>query len=361
MADWSGVVESTIKNFIREVEVDVKRNRKWLAKLEADGRITYNWSGLSMEWRIQYKRARPKGYADMDTVTFPRRSRHKIATLDWRAYTHDESISKFDKLKNRGPQAIVKMLESTVTDMTEEMEEHFGEELYVDGNASGNGRRIHGIESFMGSSGVGSSYFATNSDSYAGLDTTLGAYGGSVLEGAWPTGTFSSEYDFYTPLLVDYTDAAWAASTKTWPNTCEEALAYGIINSMKNTSKRGRINMVLLNVELYRQFREKLRGKEQINVTQGGGGRGDSLTGLGFGDVVNFEGAEVSYEYGVPASTGYGFNTQQMELRSMQSQLFDFNTNGEYESTDKSLRFSIDFFGNMVFRPRYFFKLKNYT
>lgn len=369
MADWVGIAETTIRDHIREVEIDVMRNRKWLAKLQADGRVTYGHSGTEMDWRIRYKRAIPKGYSDMDSVTFPRRNRHKTAVLGWRAYTLDESISKFDKLKNRGAAAIVKILESKVTDMTEDMEEHFGDQLYVDGNATGNTKKIHGIESFLGNSGASSDGFvAVASDNYAGLNTDLASYGGSVLSGAWPSGTFSPEYDFYTPLIVDYSDTAWAAATKTWPNTCEEALAYGIINLVKNKSSRGRANMVLLSVELYRQFREKIRGKEQINIQQGNGagGGGKSLTSLGFGDTVNYEGCEVSYEYGVPADSngngvGYIFNTAQMELCSMQETLFDFAIKNKYEESDKTMRFGIDFFGNMKFRPRYFGKLAKVT
>src|SRR5262245_45990520 len=133
MADWVGIAETTIRDYIREVENDVMRNRKWLAKLQADGRVTFNHSGTEMDWKIRYKRAIPKGYGDMDAQVFPRRNRHKTAVLGWRAYSLAESVSKMDKLKNRGTSAIVKILESKVTDMTDDMEEFFGDELYVDG------------------------------------------------------------------------------------------------------------------------------------------------------------------------------------------------------------------------------------
>jgi hypothetical protein len=126
---------------------------------------------------------------------------------------------------------------------------------------------------------------------------------------------------------------------------------------MKNASKRGRIDFILLNSELYRQFADRYAGKERVVIQKGGG---QTLLDLGFGDVINFEGCEVTYEFGVPSATGYGFNVQQMELRSMQDKLI--NSYGPIENEeDKSLRFGADFFGNMIFRPRYFTKWKNYT
>jgi hypothetical protein len=370
MADWAGIAETTIRDYFREVENDILRNRKLLAMLQSAGRIKFNQSGTAMDWKIRYKRGVPKGYSDTDTVTFPRRNRHKTATLDYRALTLDESMSRFDVLKNRGTPAIVKLLSEKATFISEDFDEFFGDQLYIDGNATGNTKFLHGIESFLGNTTASSNQpVARPSDSYAGLNTDLGNYSGSWDQNSgsdtWPVGKGTADYDFYAPLLVDYTNtntpsatiSGWSATTKTWDNTCIEALRYGVINSMKNASKRGRIDFILLNSELYRQFADRYAGKERVVIQKGGG---QTLLDLGFGDVINFEGCEVTYEFGVPSATGYGFNVQQMELRSMQDKLI--NSYGPIENEeDKSLRFGADFFGNMIFRPRYFTKWKNYT
>lgn len=362
--NWAGIAETTIRDYIRDVEDDILRNRKLLAMMRAKGRITFNHSGTQMDWKIRYKRALPKGYADMDTQTFPRRNRHKTATLEYRGYSLAESISKLDKLKNRGVPAIVKVLETKVESMVEDMEEFFGDELYIDGGAAGNGKRIHGIESIMGNSGVQANGFvASPSATYAGISTALGNYGGAWTasggNSTWPIGKGDANYDFFSPTLVDYTNASWQASTKTWPNTCIEAMRFAILKLMKNKSEKGRVNMVLLENELYRQFIEAIAAKERI-VVQRGSSDSTSLTGLGFGDVTNFEGTEVTSEFGMPVNTGYLWNMANMELRSMQSTLF--MNEGPFDNEEaKTTRFSIDFFGNMMFRPRYFGKLFAYS
>ena len=88
----------------------------------------------------------------------------------------------------------------------------------------------------------------------------------------------------------------------------------------KNKTKKGQLDLILLNDELYRQLLAAFDSNERQTVT-----RGDSKTGLyalGFTDVVNFDGVDVSYEYGVPTTVGYGWAMEHLELCSLQGQLF---------------------------------------
>jgi hypothetical protein len=221
VAPWVGIVETTTDEYIRDVEDALMRDYKFLALIQSRGNVTYNHSGTQMNWKVKYKRAQPKGYADLDVLTYPRRNRHKTAKLGWRAYSLAEAISKFDKLQNRGTAAIVNIISDKVQSMTDDMQTYFGEQLYVDGEAAGNEKGIHGLESFFGFSGVSTKQpIAFPSDNYAGINTDLGYYGGqwdlSAGVSLWPTGKGTTEYDFWSPLLVDYTNAFWTAATKQW-------------------------------------------------------------------------------------------------------------------------------------------------
>lgn len=367
VAEWSGILNTTIRNYIREVENDVLRNRKILAKLNADGRISYNWSGEQAEWRIRYRRQALQGMADADTLTFARVNRWKRANLDWRGYAATDSVTKKEKEMNKSTEAIINRYTETTQLLLEDIEENFGDEFYIDGTAAGNEKRIHGIESFMGVvAGTSGSVIGTPvlqpSKTYAGLNTDLGSYGGSWNTTApWPLGKGSAEYDFYSPLILDTTSSlatasgGWTAATN-FALRGLEITRYGLINSQKNRSKRGQIDMILYDSMYYRQFLELLSAKERIVIQTN---NKNTLRGLGFDDVVNFDGAEVTYEYGVLPKTGYGFNTQQMEIRSLQKQLF-VPEGPDYDIASQSWRFSIDFYGNMVFRPRYFLKIAEF-
>lgn len=362
MAEWSRIVNTTIHKFIREQEINILRNRKLLALLKSKGRISMNNSGDIMDWKVKYKRIPMVGYADMDTLTFSRKDRWKTAQLDWRGYAATDAMTKRERLINKNTEAIIKVYSEIATSLMEDMEDQFGDELYVDGNATGNSKRIHGLESFFGDTNVEASagYIYPPSDSYAGLTTTLGNYGGNWSTVSsnvnWPTGTGDAHYDFWSPLVVKYTSNSWAATTKTWPNTCREALRYGIIKGRRNKSKRGMMDLVLLENELFRQFEEKIESTEQLRTMRG---EAVSLLSLGFTDTINFEGTEVTYEYGIPTNVGYGLCTEAMELCSLQGQLFG-PEGPDFDPASQSYRFSIDFFGNLkVASPRTFTKWRS--
>jgi hypothetical protein len=121
------------------------------------------------------------------------------------------------------------------------------------------------------------------------------------------------------------------------------------------------VDAVFLTDELFRLWVEYQSRKERLVINQGGGGDGRTLTSMGYGDTFNFEGAEITWEFGMPADTGYGLNVDYIELCSMQARLFQ--PNGPYENeVDKSIRYDIDYFGNLRFdSPKFFFKLFKYS
>jgi hypothetical protein len=363
MADnWVRVANTTIANYIRQEEVNVLRARKLLSSLQSRGRVTMNHSGTEMDWKVRYRQSPMQGYADGDTLSFPRQNRHKTAKLPWRGYTAQDSISKMEIEQNKGSEAIIKLIDNLAKFLMEDMSEQFGQQLYVDGNASGYTKGIHGLESAFGVSGAASDgYIGTPSDTYADLNTGLGYYGGSWTlnssNSTWPRNVGSAEYDFWSPLIVDYTDTAWAASTKTWPNTCIEVLRFAITHAGRNKDRKGTMDMFLLDKELYRKLLDAEETKQQIRIQRG---EKVGLVALGFNDVINFDGVDVTSEFGIPANVGYGLTIDAMELCSLQNSLFKADT-PDPEISTRTLRYAIDMLGNMKFNPRSFVKLAAVT
>lgn len=360
MAEWSRVLSTTIRNYLRDVEVNIMRNRRLLAMLRENGRISYKWSGEQMEWRVQYRRVPMTGYADMDVVTFSRQDRWKIANLDWRGYSIADAMSKKEKLMNKSDEAIIKLYSETTELLVQDIEDAFCEEYYVDGTTAANSKKMHGIESFLATGGsvtVAAGYKAP-SQTYAGLKTDLGNYGGTWT-GSWPDGVgdTTQSYDFWSPILLDYTHATAWSDGVTWANNCRQVLRVGIIKAQRNKAKKGQLEFILVDDAMYRQLLDKVTGSERIIVDRG---EKSKLTYLGFRDVINLDGVDVTWEYGIPAATGYGFNTMQMETRSLQDQLF-VNDGPDYDPVTKTWRFAIDFFGNSVWNTKFFPKWKNYT
>lgn len=374
MAEWTVIVNSTIHKYIKGKEQLILRNRKLTALMESKGRIEMNYSGDMVDWKVQHKLTPMRGFSAGDTLTFPVNDYLKTAQLEPRGYALTGGQLEFHRLKNKGVEAIVNIFSDETDIMLESAEEQFGEELYVDGNASGNEKRMHGIESFMGTSGAGAkSPIGLPSDTYATIVTTLGNYGGTwSVTGTntnvdWPAGTGDTHYDFWTPLVVDYTSAnvssaatgitGWQSTTATWASRCREAIRYGILHGRKNKSKDGMLDLILLHPEMYRLFEEKVEASERLNIKRG---EGSALYTLGFGDVINYDGVDISSEYGITQNRGYGFTTAKMKLCSWQSSLWE-PRGPDYDIASHSYRFLLTCFGNLKFTPRYFVKWLNVT
>lgn len=362
--EWSGVLQSTIKKFVKGAEDAVMRNRKFMAMSKARANVNYNMSGTDLEWRIRYRRQSMQGMADGDTLTFARQNRLKRASLDWRGYAATDSETKKEKLMNKSAEAIITRYSEITKLLLEDMEENFGDEVYIDGNATGNEKRIHGIESFMGTTGsaVTGTPAMAPSDTYAGLATDLGNYGGTWT-GNWPKGKGAAEYDFFSPLILDTTSTlatasgGWSSATQTWAARCAEIVRFGIIHSMKNKTAKAMLDMILMEAEMYRLFLENQTTKERIVVDRGS--KAGGLASLGFGDTFNYDGVDITYEFGMASNVAYGFNMDQVDLNSLQGTLFDV-TGPSPDIASQSDRFSIDFYGNMRWKPRYFLKIAAY-
>ena len=347
MSVYIRIDKTTITNHVRKRMVNIMRNRPLTAMMTEKGRVTYNASGKNLDWRVKYRRNGLQQYGDGQLVQFDRLNRDQVAVLPWRGYILSESVTKMEELSNRGQEAIVKVIADITDSMLDDVQDQFEDEFFKDGNAAGNESRIHGFDSATGTGDT--AQYVAPSDTYAGLDTTLGAYGGSIIDGTWPAGQFDAQYDFWSPLIVNYTDSAsWTATTKTWPNTAAEAIRAGITHCSKNASLDGMMDYIGMPLELFRQFKDVVGDKERIQVRRDGEASG--LVNLGFRDVINYDGVDCHGNYSVPSGTAYGLNFDSMELLSMQPDLFV--PGSDYDITHLAKQYTLDYFGNLKFNPR---------
>ncbi len=365
--EFNRVLQTTISEYMLGAEDNTIRNRKVLALMKAKGRINFNHEGTDLNWGIQYRQRALAGYADGDTVNFQRSDNFKRASVPWRGYIMSDLVTDKEKLMNRGRPALIKYISELVESMTEDMTQKYGPQLYQDGNAAANAKTLMGLDTFEGTATISAGNFiATPGNTYGGLSCALGNYGGSWT-GTWPVGTGDVEYDFWSPLVVDYTNTGWGYTPETWANTSHDALRFGILHSKRNDSQKGLIDIVMLDRELYRQWEKLLDTKERVSVQIAGDALGarPTLRNLGFGDMQSFEGAEITWEFGVPVDAsnvaqGYGLNIDEMELCCLDDRIFK-SMGPYYDEASMADRYMIRQFGNMKFNPRYFVKWAKYT
>lgn len=368
LPEWARILNTTHQQYVRSETINTLRNDKLLALLQAKGRITFNNTGNFVQWPVEYKLIPVTPYADMDVISFQRHNTDKIAQLEVRGYQTSEAISKKERLMNSGMEAFVNIWDTRFQKMNKAMNRHFSGELYIDGNASANTKRLHGFESFFALQKVATvdqtlnitSTTPTNrdknaadkvgapDDTYAGLKTKLGDAGGSWT-GSWPDGTGDSEYDYWSPLIVNWSSTDWSGAAGKWSTDGQAILRFGIMQARKNSGKEGLQDLVLLDRTRYIDFLADVQADQRVVIQRGP--EASLLVRLGFGDTVNFEGVDISSEFEVGTDLGFGFNADFMELKSWQPELFVL-TGPYYDENTMTWRETLDFFGNMLCNPR---------
>jgi hypothetical protein len=365
--DFARSIATTIVNHLREEEIASLRKYMVFAAIESRGNIRMNMAGRGFDWEVSYRLHQPQGNNGETPRSFSRQNLWKKAELEYRGYQATDMIYRKELLENRGTSALVNVAGKMASRLLTSIEQYLSQEVWNDGSASGNELRYHGLESFLGNNGTlhvtdgtqrsanAADPFAFPSDTYAGLNTQLGYYGGSQLTGTWPGGKADSEYDFYSPILVNYTSTFWGGSSATWAENCVKAIRAGLHYAKRNDTKEDAIDLVVLDRKLYIDFLNKQDSKERVIVS-----RENGLRSFGF-NTVEIDGVEVGTEYAVPADTGYGLAIGNIELLNMESQMY--NSEGPfYDEVTQSYRYCVSTLGNMKFKsPRSFIKFKNYA
>lgn len=358
MAEWERVVSTTIRKYAKGYSDQTMRNNKLFALLQQQNRVMTGQSGVDFDWAVRVHRAPLQANTGQSPRVFAQKKRFKRAVLDWRGYEMNDAMYKRERLMNRSKEALIKYYSEMGKLLLSDMREALAEECWQDGNASGNEDRFHGIESFMGINGTvtingtgavqrsanAADKYGYASDTYAGLSTQTGQLGGTQASGTWPFGVAQPAYDAFTPLVVNVTSTAWTkTSGNTWAANCDECVRESLINAQRNKSSVGPLEFIDLNRSYYAEFLDKIDTKERIVTSSKLG-----LRALGFKDVFEFDGAEVTWENSVPDSTGYGININDVELMMLTDQLID--TEGpEYDIDTQAHKVVVSCLGNMKF------------
>lgn len=372
-SEWAGVIKDNAPKYLKGVTDLTIRQRLLLSMLRKRGRITYGHSSHTCLWNVQRSEPPVESYADGATITYDRLDMDAQLSIDWRGYHARDMMTAKERAMNQGPTAIINRYKEKIPRLVSGMRNKFSTELYIDGYAAGNENRLCGLESFCGSgTTVAADLVAEPSDTYADLSTALQAAGGTwsadrpVAPNAavgtdWPYGSGSSEYDYLSPKLVNWSSTSWGTSSTAWEDNCERALRETINWLILGAGDDGKPDLVLMSGEMYTGFLNHMSAKQRIIVPH------KEAQDLGF-EAVNFDGVAIHQEFGIAANTAYALNLMQMELcvlnsvdgMEQQDQLFQ-SIGPEYDPSKVAWLFLLLFFGNMKFSPKYFGKLFNYA
>lgn len=367
MAEWTGVIKTTAKKYLKGAIDGTVRRRILFKLLEEKGRIQMNRDGgWDQTWDIEYKQPPVNPYGDGGVISFSRYDVYKQANIGVRGYKATDLMTQKEYLMNAGAVQIINRYAKIIPNLLKAMTNRFGGEFYIDGNAAGNENRLHGMDSFLGNDGatVAADRVARPSDTYAGLSTAPGAEGSwstdlatspnATIAADWPFGQGDTEYDYMSPKLLNWSSTGWGTGSTSWEDNCEIVLLHAKNFLTHTGGDEGAPDIFLLATDLFTQFQQRQLAKTGIWVPH------KKAQDLGFEDALNFCGVMVTSDYDVPSGEGRFLNIDQMLLESIDSVLFSTSGPTFDERTDEYL-FKVGYFGNMKYYPKYFGETDNYA
>jgi hypothetical protein len=355
------VIATTISEYTKKVIENTMAKYIFLAMLRKKGRIRKVRGGTDIKKVVKHKRAALSSITDLPSISFTPINRHQPIELPARGYKMVDAVTLWQKYMNAGPAAIINATTNLMTELLDDFEFKLGGKFYVDGYAQSPGVDWHGVESLGGVSvsAHADTRILAPSDTYAGYSTAFGT------KGTWPTGTFpdgdgSTGYHFFSPLMPSYKDSGYGGTTDDFKGTCLRVFRQaGIWQELRGH----KIDTWLGTGNAFGVVANVVEAKEQIRTERS---KSNSLLiNLGFGNIINFEGTDITYERGVPGTDGtrtvpfYGFTWDQIELFHWGPQLFMSMSDFSIESlADRHLVWTMS---NLYFNPQSVVKVAHTT
>jgi hypothetical protein len=318
MAGGIGVTErlamTTIEEWAKVVSEETERFLVLPALMKKKGLIQYGCSGGQFRWVPRIKDHQLKDFVDFQPVDVERVHTVENAFLPWRGYYIHDAISLREKLEQGGPEAMIKVFANREGLMRDGAMRGLADQFFIDGNATGNTNKFHGIESFMGIAAQTASDIlaTTHDDSYAGLSTAVGGISGATNTRAW------------TPTIIN-TNHTPTGGQKTWANYADEYIRTALLRLKFGNGPRNTPDLVMLTRAAYEDYLNLIDDKERIPVSRGAN---LGLTKLGFGNHVEQDGCAIMWDDSVPQTDsdlttaddgtdvrGYVFTTSQMQMK----------------------------------------------
>ena len=329
--------------------------------------------GKQVGWNMRYLRREPRDVnGPVMQTSFPVTSTKVQAALNMCGYDMGETIQKAEKLANKGTKVqIYKLVESIINELVDDFMNGYRLRLWQDGTITDTG--LMGILSMFGGSSTAARGRYTNpgaytpitcadaatefwscapSQTYAGVDTTLGAkvndYNNPNTDEAWPLGDYSEAYSYASPLMVDYNSSQFtptSGSPYSWDFCWQQA--FNALTTWMGALHDMPVDLVVWHADLERRAADSLIGSSRFIVSDS-----SETRSLGF-KSLEYNGTETMSEWGCPANMGFALNFSKMSLKNWQKQLIMKEEDHDIQTSDDL--YKLDCFSQMQFDSPAFF------
>ncbi len=362
-------IRNTAPKWLKGASDQTIRNRFWLAYLRKEGRLTFGANGVAINWNVQAREPSVELLASGQGVEYKQHHAYESLSIPYAGMRATDALDYKVQLANRGEIAIVDLYETKMDILLKTISRALCKGLY--NQNLGDENQLMGIRTpcvaDVATNANDMVAAPASSASYGGKSVQLGAIGGSwsadlaagdrpstVLGNDWPYGSGTSDYDYLSPKMLQYTSNKWGGGT-TWKANCEIVMRRGMSFVRHLTGENSIPDVFLLSQRLYDEFQDSLTGRERLfpsNYSQA----------LGFpsNKIMEYNGSIVVTDYDCPADKGYALNAAEMELVSMHDNLF-FTEGPIFDHKSLSSDFLVGFYGNLRFNPKHIVEFGKYA
>lgn len=349
------------------------------ALMQEQGMFEYNATSASTIYQIQVREPEVRTSQDTTRKVFQNSNVFEQCQVGVRWYEATDMLSEIQWKENQGKTSLINLYDTKMKNLGTAMVRRLQEWAYRDGNVAPYTDGFQGFESCLGEGTVGAGdKIAMPSDSYAGQNTALQTFGGtwssdlaaadrpnSTLANDWPFGSGTSNYDAFSPTLLNYSSTRWGSGTTYWQDNCEEVLREG---SAMMQAKNGFLNtsdvpvVYLMAPNLYVQAKNFYSTRFRMAAPYR-----DSEVGFPSAGTLSLDGVVLKSDWACPANVFYGLCPQHMELFWMICR----NASGEnpmidvdgpvWDTPTASYLMRVAAGGNLRMQPKFMMKGKAYA
>ena len=280
--------------------------------------------GGEIRWMLSVGYPALQTFEDGAPHSFVPTGKIKNAVLPFAFYRLTEALSPREKAENRGAAAKGQLVPTVTRRLQDGAVAQLGPELYVDGNATGNGLKLQGLESMFGHSDTQTAndeLATTLNDTYAGLSTAYGSVG-SISGATQATRTLGAWA--WSPSVVAVNRTPTGGSQLTWDDNCDSLIRLGVRSVSWGAARMDQPDLGVFREPSHRALLEKLESTHRVMLTSS-----DLETRYGFKPAggVNFEGVVCYWDRAVPSTDGNS-NTMHGYLLNTDKMMLEINPSG---------------------------------
>ena len=142
-ANYDGLIASTLDKY-RPILEDIVFSSKVLLWILTNGKSVQNEHGNKLVVPLLYAESPNVGsYSDDDVFAAPTLADISAAEYDWSQYRGTFRMTGIEMAKNSGPQAVLSLMQSRLTQLEMSMAEDLNTMFYADGTGNSCSRRRH--------------------------------------------------------------------------------------------------------------------------------------------------------------------------------------------------------------------------